>query len=218
MLINDIETNCKLMFSRCGATTFLILGMWLFSFFFCSSFSDQTQVMYFKFLMIAMMAVVFLFPSEASSKTCPRWVKLNKSPVCFGAKGNQYGRFSYHWNIFVSSFMLLHRSGNVSCSKSDKAAFSYWECYPNNARLEAILTDPNNKILAPDASTVNKNGQYTLAGYSSSSSALVFCAPKEPHCVFVNSELSLWYGQDLRGHTESNNGGKTCADVYGLLA
>ena len=171
--------------------------------------------MLFKLLMVAMLAMVFAFPSEASSKTCPRWVKLNKSPVCFGAKGNQYGRFTYHRNIFVSSFMLVHRSGTVSCYKG---ANSYWGCAPNHNWLSTVLTDQNNKILAPEASTVSKAGAYGLAGYTSSSSALVFCAPKKPHCVFANSELRLWYGEDLVGHTESDNGGRTCADVYGLLA
>ena len=172
--------------------------------------------MFSKFLMIAMLAVVFPFPSEATSKTCPRWVKLNKSLVCFGAKGNQYGRFTYHRNIFVSSFMLVHRSGKVTCNRRD---FSYWGCDPKSGLLHAVLTDQNNKILAPDASTVNsKYGYYTLAGYIPSSSVLVFCAPKKPHCVFANSELRLWYGEDLRGNSESSNGGKTCADVYGQLA
>ena len=179
------------------------------------SFSDQTPVMFFQFLMIAMLALVFPFPSEASSEICPRWVKLNKSPVCFGAKGNQYGRFSYHRNIFVSSFMFVHRSRTVTCNKSQ---YSYWGCEPNAARLEAILTDQNNTILAPEASTVSKYGRYTLAGYISSSSALVFCAPKKPHCIFAGAELRLWYGEDLRDSADSDNGGKTCADVYGLLA
>ena len=188
----------------------------MYSLFTYSSVSVQTQVMFPKFLMIAMLAVVFPFPSEASSKTCPRWVKLNKSPVCFGAKGNQYGRFTYHRNIFVSSFMLVHRSGKVSCRKKH---YSYWGCTPNHRHLHTVLTDQNNTILAPDASTVNsKYGFYYLADYTSSSSALVFCAPRKPHCVFANSELRLWYGEDLRGYTESENRGKTCADVYGLLA
>ena len=168
-----------------------------------------------KFLMIAVLAVVISFPRDALSKTCPRWVKLNKSPVCFGAKGNQYGRFTYHRNIFVSSFMFVHRAGKVTC---DKSQYSYWGCDPNHPSLFAILTDQNNKILAPEASAVNKGGVYKLAGYTSSSSALVFCAPKKPHCVFANSELRLWYGQDLRDFTESNNDGKTCADVYVMLA
>ena len=159
---------------------------------------------------------MFAFPSEASSKTCPRWVKLNKSPVCFGAKGNQYGRFTYHRNIFVSSFMLVHRSGKVTCGGKK---YSYWGCTPNIRQLHTVLTDQNNKILAPEASTVNsKYGYHYLAGYTSSSSVLVFCAPKKPHCVFANSELRLWHGEDLRGNSESDNSGKTCADVYGLLA
>jgi len=172
--------------------------------------------MLFKFLMIAMLAVVFSFPSEASSEICPRWVKLNKSPVCFGAKGNQYGRFTYHRNIFVSSFMLVHRSGNVSCQQN---LSSYWGCTQNHPSIRTLLTDQNNKILAPEASTVDKTyGSYNLAGYTLSSSALVYCAPKKPHCVFANSELRLWYGEDLRDSTEGDNSGKTCADVYGLLA
>jgi len=114
--------------------------------------------------------------------------------------------------------MFVHRSGKVSCAKSHKADFSYWGCRQNYPTLMAILTDQNNKILAPEASAVNKQGNYKLAGYTSSSSALVFRARKKPHCVFANSELRLWYGEDLRGYTESDNGGKTCADVYGLLA
>lgn len=178
---------------------------------------QSIQAMLVKFFLITMFAVVFPSPSEASSKTCPRWVKLNKSPVCFGAKGNQFGRFTYHRNVFVSSFMLVHRSGTVSCDTTRKSSYSYWGCNPYNALL-TILTDQNNKILAPDASALSKHGAYSLAGYNSSSSALVFCAPKKPHCVFANSELRLWYGEDLLGVAENNNGGRTCADVYGLLA
>ena len=174
--------------------------------------------MKFKFLLISVMTTVLLF-DEASATTCPQWVKLNKSPVCFGARGNQNGRFTtFNRNIFVSSFMLVHRSGTVSSSKSNKATFSYWGHTPSSGSLAAVLTDKQNKILAPDASKVDKNGWYTLAGYTASSSILVFCTPKKPHCVFANSELRLWYGEDLRDRSESDNGGRACADVYGLLA
>ena len=148
--------------------------------------------MEFKFLMLARLLAIFPIPTEASSRTCPRWVKLNKSPVCFGAKGNQYGRFSYHRNIFVSSFMLVHRSGKVSCNKR---AYSYWGCQPNQGQLLVLLTDQNNKILAPEAKIGNSSGRYNLAGYSSSSSVLVFCASKKPQCVFSNSELRLCVGK-----------------------
>ena len=173
-----------------------------------------------KFLLIVIMVALCPFRNEASSKTCPRWVKLNKSPVCFGAKGDNFGRFSYHRNIFVSSFMLVHRSGTVTC---DKKRYSYWGCAPDVNGFCVLLTDQNNKILAPETSPpVDKSGWYHLgsgADYSSSSSVLVFCAKKKPQCVHANSELRLWYGEDLRGPgSESDNGGKTCADIYGQLA
>ena len=154
------------------------------------------------------------FRNEATSKTCPRWVKLNKSPVRFGAKGDDFGRFSYPENIFVRS-MLVRRWGTVTC---DKKNYRYWGCHSDHD-LSVLLTDQNNKTLAPEASTVNKVGWYNLAGYSSFSSVLVFCAKKKPQCVLANSELRLWYGEDLRApDSENDNGDRTCADVYGQLA
>ena len=185
----------------------------LYLYFFFLLFVAQIQVMEFKFLrMIAIMVAMFPVPNEASLP----WVKLNKSPVCFGAKGDDFGRFSYHGNIFVRSFKLVHRSGKVSCLKTRADSYSYWGCW-HNPHLAAILTDQNNNILAPEASIVQGNGRYNLPGYSSSSSELVFEKSGKPHVIFANNELRLWYGEDLRGHTEEDNDGKTCADVYGLL-
>ncbi|XP_044177149.1 uncharacterized protein LOC114970458 [Acropora millepora] len=171
--------------------------------------------MLFKFLIITALTTSFFLSTDA---TCSKWVKLNKSPVCFGAKGNAFGGFTIDRNMFVSSFMLVHRSGNVSCDARLSHLFSYWGCGPNRAGLLTLVTDQKNNILAPEASSVNrKTGGYSLAGYTSSSSALVFCAAKKPHCVFAKSELRLWYGEDLFGITESDNGGRTCADVYALI-
>ena len=110
--------------------------------------------------------------------------------------------------------MFVHRSGKVSCGEGP---LSFWGCKPNNIVLMAVLTDHNNKIVAPAASEVNSSGRYSLAGFTSSSSALVFCAHKKPHCVLSGTELSLWYGEDIRGFTEHNNSGKTCADVHAML-
>ena len=129
--------------------------------------------MLFKFALITMLATAFI--SEASANSCPRWVKLNKSPVCFGARDSQFGAFAYSQNILVSSFMLVHRSGTVTCNKRH---YSYWGCYPNHASLNVVLTDHQNKLLASAAT--NHGGWYNLSGYTSSSSALVFCAAKNP--------------------------------------
>ena len=120
----------------------------------------RTQVMEFKFLLIAFMVAIFLAQYEASSKTCPRWVKLNKSPVCFGARGDQFGRFSYHRNIFVSSFMIVHRSGKVS---SDSRNYNYWGGTSGGLELGVLLTDQSNKLLAPQSSIVSKGGWYFRA-------------------------------------------------------
>ena len=86
------------------------------------------------------------------------WIKLNKSPVCFGAKGDQFGRFKYDRNIFVRSIMFVHRSGTVTCSSS--IGYSYWGCAPNRPNeIATMLTDENNKILAP-----SKEGASLMAG------------------------------------------------------
>ena len=187
----------------------------LYLHFFFLLFVAQIQVMEFKFLpMIAIMVAMFPVPNEARL----RCVKLNKSPVCFGAKGDDFGRFSYNGNIFVRSFKLVHRSGNVSCFKTKADSYSNWGCYPrHNPNIGAILTDQKNNILAPDPSTVQSTGWYNLPGYSSSSEVLLFEKKGKPHAIFANDELRLWYGEDLRGRTEDDNDGETCADVYGLL-
>ena len=167
-----------------------------------------------KFLLVVVVLVAFvaLVPSEA--EVCHRWVKLNKSPVCFGAKGNTYGSFTYGKNIFVSSFMLVHRSGTVTCNSKDH---SYWGCSVDHAKIATVITDGKKRVLAP--TLTGKPSWYNLPGYTSSSSALVFCVqPKTPLCVFSTTEIRLWYAEDLYDQSESDNGGKTCADVYASLA
>ena len=164
---------------------------------------------------IAILTAIFMFPmNDASVTKCARWVQLNKQPVCFGARDNQYGSFINDRPIFVISFMFLHRSGKVSCFKT---ASSFWGCEANGARLGVVLTDDRNNILEPVASNVSPAGWYTLPGYTSSSSVLVFCPKKTPLCILRNQKLRLWYGEDLRASTESDNSGKTCADVFALL-
>ena len=46
--------------------------------------------------------------------------------------------------------MLVHRTGTVTCNKSK---YSYWGCDPNHPNLMVVLTDKQNRILAPAAST-----------------------------------------------------------------
>ena len=53
--------------------------------------------MEFKFLMFAIMLAIFPIPTEASSNSCPRWVKLNKSPRLLWRQGKPV------WSFFLSS-------------------------------------------------------------------------------------------------------------------
>ena len=87
----------------------------------------------FNFIIITLVATVII--NDASANSCPLWTKLNKSPVCFGARDNQYGKFTYSRNIFVSSFMVVHRTGSVTCNKK---GYSYWGCGPNASGLGQI--------------------------------------------------------------------------------
>ena len=134
----------------------------------------------FNFIIITLVATVII--NDASSKSCPLWMKLNKSPVCFGALDNQYGKFTYSRNIFVSSFMVVHRTGSVTCNKK---GYSCWGCGANASGLGVVITDHANKLLAPIST--DSGGWYSLVGYTTSSSVLVFCASKKPHCIFANT-------------------------------
>lgn len=165
-----------------------------------------------KLILIMILAAEIFVCRKALASSYPGWIKLNKSPVCFGAKGDQFGRFKSDRNIFVRSIMFVHRSGTVTCSSS--IGYSYWGCAPNTPNnINTMLTDENNKILAP-----SKEGARLMAGYTSSSSIVVFYAHNKPLCVLENSELRLWYWEDLVNSQEGDNGGKTCADVYALPA
>ncbi|KAL9951001.1 hypothetical protein ACROYT_G043587 [Oculina patagonica] len=174
--------------------------------------ADQNEViMLFKFLLISMMATV-LMSDEASANTCPKhWVKLNEYPVCFGTRDSQFGKFTVKTNIAVSSLMLVHRLGAVNCQHTTKARDSNWGC--NRTSIGVVLTDHQNSILAPPS--IDNEGWYLLPGYTSNSPVLELC---QSFTFSASDELRLWYGEDLRGSTESNNAGTSCADVYGLVA
>ena len=102
---------------------------------------------------------------------------------------------------------------------STKHNYNYWEGTPKGLELGVLLTDQSNKLLPAQSLVVSKGGWYKLAGSNGSSRVLLLCASKRRQCVFANSELRLWHGEDLRGPaSESDNRGKSCADVYGLLA
>ncbi|KAL9958398.1 hypothetical protein ACROYT_G035404 [Oculina patagonica] len=149
------------------------------------------------------------------------WQKINTEPVCFGARGNQYGAFNITKSGRLKTIKLVHISGSVQCSPHYSA--SYWGCrnseaYGNNGLL-TIITNANKESVLPPAGDLqtgcgNKKHFYNLDGTHHTSPELVFADLSIPLSVSRNQELQIWYGQDLIDCTEDNNSGTTCVDVY----
>ena len=79
-----------------------------------------------------------------------------------------------------------------------------------------IITDAKNRIIYPSPRlvTVDSGGRYSLPGYTSSSPKLILTDFGNPKYLITNEKLRIWYGEDLKGGTESDNHGSTCMDIY----
>ncbi|CAH3168082.1 unnamed protein product [Pocillopora meandrina] len=148
------------------------------------------------------------------------WQKINcEEPVCFEAKDNQYGSFNMTKSGRVKTMKLIYRSGSVRCNYETNS--SYWGCtYPAyEENLMTIITDANKKAILPPAEDLkaysdNREYLYSLPGYHHNSNELVFRNLVNPLSVSSYQEMQIWYGQDWMDHSEENNSGKTCIDVY----
>ena len=132
--------------------------------------------------------------------------KLNTDPVCFGAKGNQFGRFNIAVGGSVEAVKLVHVSGSLSCRAGD---FSMWGCEISDT-LHTLITTSSDVILLPESKQV----WYRLPGYNSTSKEIMFVGLTNPLYMSSGQELRLWYSEDFINYHESNNAGTTCADVY----
>ena len=168
-----------------------------------------------KQLLLTLLCVTFTLNCQSKWTT---WVKLNANPVCFGAQGNKFGAFTPGKNAFIWAFMLKHLSGSVTCSKtSDNRRNSPWGCDPNK-EVVTFLTDERNNIIGPRFAQLSPaKTSFVLPGYHSSSPYLIFFMGKSAYGLHHMAELRLWYGEDLQDISESDNGGRSCADVYGLM-
>ena len=158
------------------------------------------------------------------------WQKINgEKPVCFGAKGNQYGSFNMTKSGRLKTMKLVHRSGWVRCNPVTGA--SYWGCtHPKyGGTLMTVITDAKKNAVLPPVADLEafKPGEhvcpgvkhfYSLDGTSYKSPELVFRNLSNLLSVSRNQELQIWYGQDWKKCVESDNSGKTCVDVYAWYA
>lgn len=117
---------------------------------------------------------------------------------------------------------LVHKSGSLKCYSNAPA--SYWGCtsvhvYGNNGLL-TIITNTKREAVLPSAGDLkdDHNHFYHLNGITHTSPELVFSDPPNQVLVSGSQELQIWYGQDLIEHSEDNNSGITCVDVYAWYA
>ena len=153
------------------------------------------------------------------------WQKINKDPVCFAARDDQYGEFRMTKTGNVKAMKLLHRNGSIICNSLANA--SYWSCanlkyYARNT-FSTIITNVNKKALLPPEKDLKSlkqfggGGQkhfYVLEGIKQGSPELVLSSHTSPLRLLKNQELQIWYGQDWIDWSEENNSGTTCVDVF----
>ena len=83
--------------------------------------------------------------------------------------------------------------------------------------IVAITTSDNHMILPPSQFIGNRAGKWSkIPGYNSFSPEVVLSVFSHPYEMPEQTELRLWYAEDLVNHTESDTGGRVCADVYVL--
>ena len=150
------------------------------------------------------------------------WVKLNFLPVCFGARDNQYGSFNVPYGGKIAAVKLIHLSGYVMCQAGYPSYWSFWGCGTNPAvknHVSVAITTSNNALISPPSlffTYAGGAGNWAeLPGYNSYSPEIVL--PRfSPYKVSAGQELRVWYGEDLAGFTEHDNGGWACCNVYAL--
>ena len=142
--------------------------------------------------------------------------------MCFGARDNQFGRFYIPpGGGSVGAIKLVHLYGYVSCDTRNSIHWSYWGCANHGGikeRVSVAITTSGNHVLLPVSQLAIDSGLWTtIPGYNSQSPELVMAFYNHPRPMISGEELRLWYGEDLKGSTEGDNGGRVCCYVYALF-
>ena len=87
-------------------------------------------------------------------------------------------------------------------------------------RLLTVITFQNRTaLLLADYLRTQGDGcryySYKIEGVGVKAAELRFNNLPFPISVSVGHEFQIWFGADLKGCSEDNNSGETCADVYG---
>ena len=154
-----------------------------------------------------------------------RWRKVNSSPVCFGTRNHQFGRFFMPSRGRLAAIKLVHLYGYVSCNTNgDSNSWSYWGCGYSSGSLKdkvnVVITASSNHIILPPNQFLTQSGSYAsgkwhdILGFNSWSPELVLSVFSHPLWVSSGQQLRVWYGEDLVDYAETDNAGRVCCDVY----
>jgi len=145
--------------------------------------------------------------------------------VCFGAKGDQFGKFSVPSSGRLLAIKLVHVYGYVRCTTGNVQYWSYWGCGTVHKsvgdQVNVVITSSTNSILLPPnqffpTSFAGSLKWSRIPGYNSLSPELVLSAFSSPLTVTSGQVLRLWYGEDLV-NKDGDNGGTSCCEVFARL-
>ena len=141
--------------------------------------------------------------------------------MCFGAKGDQFGKFSVPSGGRLLAIKLVHLYGYITCDKTKVYHWSYWGCGAHSNlshHVDVAITTSTNDVLLPPSQFITDSNQWSrIPGYNSLSPELVLSVFSSPLTVTPGQVLRLWYGEDLVDNNEGDNGGTCCCDVLARL-
>lgn len=142
-----------------------------------------------------------------------KWT-LQKGNVCFGAKGNDFGKFQMIHTGTLSSIKLVHKSGYVSCRCGMFGPQKTHFGCALDGLLSTIITTHSDHVVFP-SNMRRHDGKYRLPNYTPQSNELVLDNPtSHNYHVTKGQPMRIWYGEDLVNHWEGDNCGRSCVDVY----
>lgn len=156
-----------------------------------------------------------------------RWNRLNATKACFGAKGDNPGKFTITREGFLAAFKVVHTRGQVNCEKGATghgSVASKWGCSTNHPHhgttpLGTFITTPtpSRRILFPREKFIRDKSMskwYSLPGFEPNSPFLVFHDFANPEFVQYGQKVEIWFGEDLANDSEEDNDGESCVEVF----
>ena len=152
-----------------------------------------------------------------ANANCPTILQIQGS-TCYSTRGSQYGHIVVQHAGYITELQLKHASGYVTCRRQNPNWKNNWACNCCNIQnhIGTFVTDANNNILFPGPSVtlISPKISYILPGFTGMSDSVNFVENSKRVWVDAGQELRIWYGEDLVGYTESDNGGTHCVEVY----